>query len=429
MHSEGFASDEVGAIADELFGTDSPAAYTRPGWLSVPVCSTRRRYGALVAAYAQGDAFLPQERALLEVYAQYAASALDGASALLESEARAGQSSALLGLSRSLAAAGTVGEVVSRLCEAVPAVVDCDTVTVLLRDGDELVRAGGSARLQPPRELNDLGRWRACDSQTLRRIFAEPLAGPVFINSADASDADVLHLFGQAAVALVPLASASRLLGVLALSVRARPERLRAGSDLHDRLSGVGAQAATALENARLIDLITHQATHDQLTGLANRTRFGVVLAAAVQDARAGGPAAGVLYIDLDGFKPINDVYSHDVGDRVLVAFADRLRRCLRDGDVAARLGGDEFAVVVAVSDTEDLGTVSRRVAGCFAELFVLDDLTLRLSASIGSSLHGLDGPGAEEALRQADHEMLIIKRSRGDRRSVPVPAMFRTQL
>ena len=108
----------------------------------MPVASNRREYGRLLALRGPGQSFLPEERELFEVYARYAASALDGASALAEAKERGDQSSALLSLARALAAAGTSSEVARRLADAVPLVVDCDRVGVCLWDAarGELVR-------------------------------------------------------------------------------------------------------------------------------------------------------------------------------------------------------------------------------------------------------------------------------------------------
>jgi GGDEF domain-containing protein len=102
-------------------------------------------------------------------------------------------------------------------------------------------------------------------------------------------------------------------------------------------------QLAAFHENADLLERLAYQASHDPLTGLANRTFFTERLAEAV---RAGGPVTVVL-VDLDGFKQVNDTLGHHAGDLMLVAVADRLRRSVRAGDTVARLGGDEFAMLL----------------------------------------------------------------------------------
>ena len=190
------------------------------------------------------------------------------------------------------------------------------------------------------------------------------------------------------------------------MSVRERPERLHLSADLTDRLSGVVAQATTALQNGRLVDLITHQATHDQLTGLANRVRFTTELRDAVNRAHAGSESGALLYVDLDRFKPVNDEFGHETGDALLVAVAERLESCTRASDVVARLGGDEFAVLLVAAGPEEIEKVSERIAAAFAEPFVVGDLCLRLGVSIGRSVYPVDAGDPDGLLRRADSAM-----------------------
>ncbi len=197
-----------------------------------------------------------------------------------------------------------------------------------------------------------------------------------------------LERLGDAAVILVPLATEDTLLGVLGVSVLERPERLAPTADLLDRLSGVAAQATTALQNGRLVDQITHQALHDQLTGLANRLQFADHLRKAVNRARQRDEQVTMFYIDLDGFKPVNDEYGHDVGDQLLAALGQRLAGTLRASDLVARLGGDEFAVLITTpTSAEDAEGLSERLAETFTDPFVIDGRELRVRASIGSAV------------------------------------------
>ena len=122
--------------------------------------------------------------------------------------------------------------------------------------------------------------------------------------------------------------------------------RPRLDGDVLERLRGVGDQAATALEKARLLEAVRHQATHDPLTGLPNRALFSERLAEALA---AAGPAAplAVLYCDLDRFKQVNDTLGHAAGDALLRAVAERLTAVVRPDDTVSRLSGDEFALVL----------------------------------------------------------------------------------
>lgn len=418
-HHKGLDPAEVPALARQLL-EGNPA--NRPaGWLDVPVRSTRRSYGRLLAVLDPATRFLPQERELLEVYARYAATALDGATALQEAERRYAQSSAQLELARALALAGTSAEIARRLTEAVPLVVDCDRVAVYLWDPDrgELSRqAYALAEGVEGPVVSEDSRWRPDPGGMLERLLRNPTPDPVFLSASSPSRmASLLGQIGFVATVLVPLVTRDELLGLLAVSVRERPERLLASPDLHDRLSGVAAQATTALQNGRLVDVITHQATHDQLTGLANRVRF----TSEVHEAVARAESGALFYLDLDRFKPVNDEFGHQTGDQLLVAVADRLRRCTRAGDVVARLGGDEFAVLLIGAGDADVERVADRIVAAFDEPFEVGGHRLQLGVSIGRSRYPLEAHDVDGILRLADAAMFEQKRSRQGRPAVAV--------
>jgi diguanylate cyclase (GGDEF)-like protein len=163
------------------------------------------------------------------------------------------------------------------------------------------------------------------------------------------------------------------------------------------------------LEQQRLV----HLALHDGLTGLANRTLLLDRLEAALARAAVTGVPAAVLYLDLDGFKQVNDTLGHDAGDALLVGVAKRLSGALRAGDVAGRLGGDEFLVVACdVVDRSGLQEVVRRVEEVLsgAEGVLAGPLKIRASVGAVLSLPGETGP---QVMRRADAAMYAVKRSR----------------
>jgi diguanylate cyclase (GGDEF)-like protein len=412
-HHKGFDAADVAEHAARLL---TEAVEDLPeSWLVVPVRSNRCEYGRLLATCDEGGRFFELERELLEVYARYAASALDAAAALLEAERRNDQSSALLELARALAKAGTSAEVARRLADAVPVVVDCDRVAAYLWDEqrNELVRAAHfplDAAAGPV--VSDRSSWAPEPGGTLEALLRDPNGGPQFIGPEDGVAGQILSDIGMVGTMMVPLAAPGEFLGLLSVSVRERPERLHLSGDLMDRLSGVVAQATTALQNGRLVDLITYQATHDQLTGLANRLRFTNELREAVSRAESGVESGALLYVDLDQFKPVNDEFGHEIGDALLVAVAKRLERCTRGSDVVARLGGDEFAVLLVAAGPEEIEKVSQRIAGAFHEPFVVGDLCLRLGVSIGRSLYPVDAGDPDGLLRRADAAMFAEKRA-----------------
>jgi diguanylate cyclase len=161
------------------------------------------------------------------------------------------------------------------------------------------------------------------------------------------------------------------------------------------------AAAHEALE--KLQDELAVQATHDPLTGLANRTQSMRLLAGSLGRSRRSGTTTGVLFIDLDGFKDVNDAHGHRSGDAVLRQVAWRMEQEVRDGDFVGRLGGDEF--VVGVEDVTDeaatLALADRLIAAISQEIRVDETLNVRVGASVGISL----GRGGETSVETLLHE------------------------
>ena len=413
-HHHGFEPELVDEYAQRLL--DTHPAELPESWLVVPVRSNRNDYGRLLATYDDDVRFFPQERELLEVYARYAASALDSATALIEARRRYKQSSALLELARALAVAGTSAEIAQRLADSVPLVVDCDTLGVYIWDGGrgELVRQAVRQAEASAALAGGETRWSPTPGSALERLVDNPSPDPIFVDPGT-GDPDLSRQFaglGHAATILVPLATSTQLLGVLVVGVLDRAQRLSPCDDLLDRLSGVAAQGTTALQNGRLVDVITHQALHDQLTGIANRLQFTTELRSAVRRAREGSEQVALFYIDLDEFKPVNDELGHDAGDALLVAAAQRLRRSIRATDLVARLGGDEFAVLLVAPSQSDMDRVAARIAEEFSEPFAIAGREVWLEASVGRSVYPVDAEDADSLLRKADAVMFANKRA-----------------
>ncbi len=156
---------------------------------------------------------------------------------------------------------------------------------------------------------------------------------------------------------------------------------------------------------------LEHRAMHDRLTDLPNRELLMDRLSVALARLGRQGTAVGVLFIDLDGFKEINDVHGHDVGDVVLVNVAARLRNEVRDGDTVARFGGDEFVVLcedlVRIEAAEPL---ARRLAEAVAQPVSTGDRLLVVHASIGVVVEQNPATSAEALVKRADEEMYRVK-------------------
>ncbi|APA88145.1 EAL domain-containing protein [Paraburkholderia sprentiae WSM5005] len=170
--------------------------------------------------------------------------------------------------------------------------------------------------------------------------------------------------------------------------------------------------------------------THDALTNLPNRQQLSLRIAQAVAEcAREESPFA-VLFVDLDGFKSINDSLGHRVGDDLLQVCAERLREDLRHTDMVARLGGDEFVIVIDnVADGSSAVAVANAVLRRLSQEIVVNGLQLRVSASIGIAIYPRDGGNADELLHSADAAMYAAKQSGRNTFRVFEPQMNHTAL
>jgi diguanylate cyclase (GGDEF)-like protein/PAS domain S-box-containing protein len=152
-------------------------------------------------------------------------------------------------------------------------------------------------------------------------------------------------------------------------------------------------------------------ASHDPLTGLLNRAMFGERLQQALAQAHRHERSVAVLFVDLDGFKLVNDMHGHDAGDVLLADLAHRLRECMREGDTLGRLGGDEFVVLIEgyAADTQ-LVEVARKILDTVGQPFLLREGACSVTASIGIATYPQDSRDAAELLKNADLAMYRAK-------------------
>jgi diguanylate cyclase (GGDEF)-like protein/PAS domain S-box-containing protein len=163
-------------------------------------------------------------------------------------------------------------------------------------------------------------------------------------------------------------------------------------------------------ERRRLEQELRHQAFHDSLTGLANRTLFHDRVQQAVVRARRTGDIVGVLFLDLDDFKVVNDTLGHQIGDQLLVAVGERLTRILRPQDSAGRLGGDEFAALIQdARDADEIERVADRIVAAMAEPFRIGSVLVNGDVSVGVATT-VDAGDDTDLLRQADLALYVSK-------------------
>ena len=200
-------------------------------------------------------------------------------------------------------------------------------------------------------------------------------------------------------------------------------------TDLRDdrRVRGVVLNSRDITERIRLEEELSHQAFHDELTGLANRALFRDRLDHALARSERSRDPIVVLLLDLDWFKQVNDSLGHDAGDQLLREIAHRFERTMRPSDTMARLGGDEFAILLEGSSEQEAAAIAGRLLDLLrSEPVQLGDRELVVGASIGIAVHPGGAGDSEELVRQADIAMYAAKDGGRGRCEVFRPEMLR---
>ena len=287
--------------------------------------------------------------------------------------------------------------------------VQAQGAAIELADGDSMVyrAVAGSAsgqlglRVDRARSLSGeciaTGRWLKCDdARSDARV-----------------DLAACEAVGVRSMVVVPLSHRGQCVGVLK-AFSSEPGHFSDGDaavlGLLSRVVGTTMYWATRYGESDLF----HRATHDDLTGLANRALFMDRLHAAIAAARRQEARLAVMLLDMDGLKQINDGHGHAAGDATLMEFASRLNQTVGERELAARLGGDEFAVLLAhAGEVDDIYALEQRLRATLAQPFEVAGLQLRLSASWGVAQFPRDADDADELLALADERMFKAKRAR----------------
>lgn len=158
-------------------------------------------------------------------------------------------------------------------------------------------------------------------------------------------------------------------------------------------------------------------ATHDPLTGAANRILFQSNLINAINRAKRDHKIFALFFIDLDHFKPVNDIYGHQVGDQLLIATFEKLKNYFGADKTIGRLGGDEFtAIVENIKNLKEITAITKEICNLMSSPITINDINIKISGSIGVSIYPTDGDNLDTLLRQADEAMYRAKQQGGNR-------------
>lgn len=315
----------------------------------------------------------------------------------------------------------------SRLGDTLTATHDLSRILgVVLETAVDSVRAvaGAAYVVQPGRDDLQLRASHGLDGRNAGRRLplgkgivgtvatnGQPVAGRVGVD-------DLVPATGEPSasdVLAVPLRVGSGVLGVLALYDR-KDGRTFGSGDL-ETIKTFAGQAAVALDNVLLHQEAQQLSVTDALTGLGNFRSFQTSLAREIDRAARFGRTLGLLMIDLDRFKTVNDAHGHQVGNDVLVELAERLRTEIREVDFIARYGGEEFVVVLPESDAEGAGHTAERICEAIRrEVFHVAGLDLGITVSIGAAVFPVHGQNATDLVRSADRALYAAKSGGRDR-------------
>ena len=409
VRHRGLSSERADDLAERILRAEDLSASA----LVVDICSTRKLHGYLAAVFAEGHAAMSGDRSLLEAYAGHAAAALDLFTALEESRYEGARTAALLGLAHELATSDSVEVLAGIVASALPAIVSAEMASVLLWDAErgELRPIAAEGLGESERELLLQSTIQVEQTPELMGLLTKRERVVVTAEGASPALSSLLRAIGAHSTVAVPLLAGDVFLGVATVSwgTRVGAERM---TDAAVLLEGASHQCATAMQKARLLATVRHQSQHDSLTGLPNRVLFALNLDAALSACRADTLTA-IVFCDLDDFKRVNDQLGHRAGDELLRQVAARLRTQFGNAGTLGRLGGDEFALVIDdVSSEQEAIDMADRVVESLNRPFRVDGRDLRISASVGVSVHEGQGGHGERLLDAADSAMYSAKRT-----------------
>jgi diguanylate cyclase (GGDEF)-like protein len=379
--------------------------------LLAPLRSEGRVIGVVVLARLGLSRFSEDELRLLGVLADQAAVAIENARLLAERDRHVAELAALLDISQAGGGAADERDLAGVLAGKLRTAAQMDACLISRWDEEtgRIVPIGTDGRpLIGP--TGDLAAQR-----TLRQVLLndEPRWLDPSVESMDTIELERLRALGGAAILLLPLSAAGRVVGLVEFVSDVGGHRFREGETA--LLRTMANQAAAALENARLVRKLRDAAETDLVTGVySHRHLQDRVRQETARAARAHSPLS-LLMVDLDDFKRVNDEHGHQAGDRVLRSIAGALRAAVRTSDVVARYGGDEFVVLMPDTDDAEARQVARRASAAVAELAhpMADGSVVRVTCSVGLALHPRDGHTGRALLQAADAAMYTDKRSR----------------
>jgi diguanylate cyclase (GGDEF)-like protein len=382
--------------------------------LVVPMAYDEQVVGIITLSKLGLRQFTVEDKQLLMILADQGATALESARLLAQSQGIAGELQRLVEMSSALSGSLDPRQVANLIAEHIAGAMGVEECAISYWDriGNRVLTMGyyppeGIKEIEP---YFDIGGYPETVRVLERQFTAIVDAGDP---AADAAEVALLTQLGKRMVVMIPLVAKGQSIGLVEL-LSAAPipvdeSRLALARTMAN-------EAAMALETARLYEDARNLADRDPLTGFYNHRYLHERLGEEVVRAQRSRRPLGVLMLDLDDFKLVNDTFGHLFGDRVLAWTAERIRSTLRASDVAARYGGDEFAIILPDADPEAARSAAERILSAFLEQPFQSESRgpVPIVVSVGVATHPRDGRTGTDLIDAADRRLYRVKRLGG---------------
>jgi diguanylate cyclase (GGDEF)-like protein len=379
--------------------------------LVVPMRYDERVIGVITLSKLGLAGFTDADTRLLTILADQAATAIETARLLERANDLAVELGRIVEMSRELTASLDPRAVANLIARHLAEALDIGECAISIWDhyGDRIVTMG----YFPPNPPDELSPFYALpEFPETRRVLEEQAGSIIQVDdpASDQAEVALLRQDGFASMVMLPLVAKGESIGLVELMSRRKVDLDEERLDLARTMAN---EAAMALENARLYGVARDLADHDPLTGFLNHRSFHERLGEEIVRSGRSRSPIGLLMIDLDDFKLVNDTFGHQLGDRVLVFAAELIRSTLRGSDIAARYGGDEFAVILPDTDREAARAAAARIGQAFAGApFTAEGRgPIPVGATVGIAIHPTDARTGPQLIAKADDDLYRTKR------------------
>jgi len=368
----------------------------------------------MLLAWDSADESLENYLDILKLFTRTVSIAIENSMLISEQKAELKRHVAIGEITQSFYSASNLGELIDSVCKSLLSVFKSRHATV--------------CRYSQDGKFSLLSEWQRTDDEIKRANYVnvKMMSSSIsqwcvenkqigLVPSGVQDDRDsaavqkIKGLLGIGCSISIPLMQEDNVWGVLVLG-KANDQRDYTDVEL-SLLDLLMSQLSSSIARQNLLDKVHFQAFHDSLTKLPNRLRFENVLNKIVSDGTTSTDKFALLFLDLDGFKGVNDNQGHSIGDELLRQVAKRLAGVLQEKDLLARMGGDEFAVLLrGVKSRENALSIAERLSTAIAQKFIVDKYKLQIGVSIGLSFYPDNGDTVDDLLRNADFAMYEAK-------------------